>query len=75
MRSYQRDGFLPDRRAHASNRAGRRDRHAKPPPLSDQRRLRDERRFDSPELLREQIGKDVRTAQRFFRKLSGFSHA
>ena len=33
------------------------------------RRIRDERRFDSPELLREQIGRDVRTATRFFRML------
>ena len=29
-------------------------------------RLRDERRFPSPEALREQIGRDVRKAQRFF---------
>jgi riboflavin kinase/FMN adenylyltransferase len=33
------------------------------------RRLRDERRFDSPELLREQIGRDVEAAKRFFRML------
>jgi len=30
------------------------------------RRIRDERRFDSPELLRQQIARDVRTAKRFF---------
>jgi riboflavin kinase/FMN adenylyltransferase len=30
------------------------------------KRLRAEKRFDSPELLREQIGKDVRTALRWF---------
>jgi riboflavin kinase/FMN adenylyltransferase len=30
------------------------------------RRLRDERRFPSPEALREQIGRDVAKAKRFF---------
>jgi len=30
------------------------------------KRLRDERRFPTPEALREQIGRDVRTAKRFF---------
>jgi riboflavin kinase/FMN adenylyltransferase len=33
------------------------------------KRLRAERRFDSPELLRQQIGRDVRSATRFFRLL------
>jgi len=33
------------------------------------KRVRDERRFDSPELLREQIGRDVQAATRFFRML------
>jgi riboflavin kinase/FMN adenylyltransferase len=33
------------------------------------RRLRDERQFDSPELLREQIGRDVQSAAKFFRRL------
>ncbi|HET9942024.1 MAG TPA: bifunctional riboflavin kinase/FAD synthetase [Terriglobia bacterium] len=33
------------------------------------KRVRDERRFDSPELLREQIGRDVQAARRFFRML------
>lgn len=33
------------------------------------RRLRDERQFDSPELLREQIGRDVQSALKFFRRL------
>ena len=39
------------------------------------RRVRDERKFDSPELLREQIGRDVRTAESFFRRLDAGSHA
>jgi riboflavin kinase / FMN adenylyltransferase len=33
------------------------------------RRIRDERQFDSPELLRQQIGRDVAAATRFFRRL------
>jgi riboflavin kinase/FMN adenylyltransferase len=33
------------------------------------RRLRDERRFDAPELLRQQIGRDVSEARKFFRLL------
>jgi riboflavin kinase/FMN adenylyltransferase len=33
------------------------------------RRVRDERQFDSPELLREQIGRDVQAATKFFRRL------
>lgn len=33
------------------------------------RRLRDEQKFDSPELLRQQIGRDVRATERFFRML------
>jgi len=33
------------------------------------RRIRDERQFDSPELLRAQIGRDVEAANRFFRRL------
>jgi riboflavin kinase/FMN adenylyltransferase len=33
------------------------------------RRVRDERQFDSPELLREQIGRDVESAVKFFRRL------
>ena len=32
-------------------------------------RVRDERQFDSPELLREQIGRDVHAAMKFFRRL------
>ena len=32
------------------------------------RRIREERKFDSPEALREQILKDVRTAQAWFRR-------
>jgi riboflavin kinase/FMN adenylyltransferase len=32
-------------------------------------RLRDERRWPSPEALREQIGRDVQAAQRFLRRL------
>jgi riboflavin kinase / FMN adenylyltransferase len=39
------------------------------------KRVRDERRFDSPELLREQIGRDVRFATRFFRMLQAGSNA
>lgn len=39
------------------------------------RRVRDERKFDSPELLREQIGRDVQTAERFFRRLDAGTHA
>jgi riboflavin kinase/FMN adenylyltransferase len=38
-------------------------------------RIRDERRFESPDLLREQIGRDVRTATRFFHMLASLSHA
>lgn len=34
------------------------------------RRVRDERKFDSPEALKSQIFKDVRTAQTFFRRLN-----
>lgn len=33
------------------------------------KRLRDERRFDSPELLRQQIGRDVASARRIFRRI------
>ena len=39
------------------------------------KRVRDERRFDSPELLREQIGRDVDTATRFFRMLQAGANA
>jgi riboflavin kinase/FMN adenylyltransferase len=39
------------------------------------KRVRDERRFDSPELLREQIGRDVRSATRFFRMLQAGPNA
>jgi riboflavin kinase / FMN adenylyltransferase len=39
------------------------------------RRVRDEKRFDSPELLREQIGRDVQTARRFFRMLGAEANA
>jgi len=38
-------------------------------------RIRNERRFDSPELLRRQIGRDVQSAERFFRMLRAASHA
>jgi len=37
------------------------------------RRLRDEKRFNSPEELRAQIGMDVRRAQRFFSSVFGSS--
>jgi riboflavin kinase/FMN adenylyltransferase len=36
------------------------------------RRLRDERRFSSPELLRRQIIQDVAKAEEFFRRLEAF---
>jgi riboflavin kinase / FMN adenylyltransferase len=39
------------------------------------KRIRDERRFDSPELLREQIGRDVQVAATFFRRLQAGTHA
>jgi riboflavin kinase/FMN adenylyltransferase len=39
------------------------------------KRVRDERRFDSPQLLREQIGRDVQSAQRFFRMLQAGADA
>jgi riboflavin kinase/FMN adenylyltransferase len=38
-------------------------------------RIRDEKQFNSPELLREQIGRDVRTAMKFFRRLQAGSNA
>jgi riboflavin kinase/FMN adenylyltransferase len=39
------------------------------------KRVRDEKRFDSPELLREQIGRDVQVARRFFRMLQAGANA
>jgi riboflavin kinase/FMN adenylyltransferase len=39
------------------------------------RRIRDEQKFDSPELLRQQIGRDVHRAERFFRILKAGKHA
>jgi riboflavin kinase/FMN adenylyltransferase len=39
------------------------------------KRIRDERKFDSPELLKEQIGRDVRAAEKFFRRLQSGTHA
>jgi riboflavin kinase/FMN adenylyltransferase len=39
------------------------------------RRVRDERQFDSPELLKEQIGRDVKSATTFFRRLQASSDA
>ena len=39
------------------------------------KRVRDERRFDSAELLREQIGRDVQAAKRFFRMLKTGANA
>jgi riboflavin kinase/FMN adenylyltransferase len=38
------------------------------------RRVRDERTFDSPEALRAQILRDVRSAQVYFRRLSAWTH-
>ena len=38
-------------------------------------RIRDEKRFDSPELLREQIGRDVHIATKFFRRLQASNDA
>jgi riboflavin kinase/FMN adenylyltransferase len=37
------------------------------------RRVREERKFDSPEALREQIFKDVRTAQAYFRRAKAWT--
>jgi riboflavin kinase/FMN adenylyltransferase len=37
------------------------------------RRVRDERKFDSPEALRQQILKDVRTAQAYFRRAKAWT--
>jgi riboflavin kinase/FMN adenylyltransferase len=37
------------------------------------RRVREERKFDSPEALREQILKDVRTAQAYFRRAKAWT--
>jgi riboflavin kinase/FMN adenylyltransferase len=37
------------------------------------RRLREERKFDSPEALRSQILKDVSTARRYFRRLKAWA--
>ena len=39
------------------------------------KRIRDERKFDSPESLSEQIARDVRTANAFFRRLQSGTHA
>jgi riboflavin kinase / FMN adenylyltransferase len=39
------------------------------------KRVRDERRFDSADLLRAQIGRDVQTAKRFFRMLQAGANA
>jgi len=39
------------------------------------KRVRDERKFDSPELLKEQIVHDVQTAETFFRRLQSGAHA
>jgi riboflavin kinase/FMN adenylyltransferase len=39
------------------------------------RRVRDERKFDSPEALKTQILKDVARAQAFFRRVAGFRSA
>jgi len=39
------------------------------------KRVRDERRFDSADLLRAQIGRDVQTAKRFFRMLQAGADA
>ena len=38
------------------------------------KRLREERKFETVDRLREQIGKDVQKAQRFFRILRAISH-
>ena len=37
------------------------------------RRIRAERRFESPEALRAQILQDVRTAQAYFRRVKGWT--
>jgi riboflavin kinase/FMN adenylyltransferase len=39
------------------------------------KRVRDERKFDSPELLQKQIGLDIQTAERYFRRLQARAHA
>ena len=39
------------------------------------KRVRDERRFESPALLREQIGRDIQVASKFFRRLQAGTHA
>ncbi len=39
------------------------------------KRLRDERRFESPESLREQIGRDIATSRRYFRLLERLTSA
>ena len=56
--------------AGASAVAGR-DSHIR---LEFLRRVRDERTFDSPEALRAQILRDVRSAQVYFRRLSAWTH-
>jgi riboflavin kinase/FMN adenylyltransferase len=39
------------------------------------KRIRDERKFDSPELLQDQIRRDIATAERYFRRLQENAHA
>ena len=39
------------------------------------KRIRDERKFDSPELLRERITRDIQIGEKYFRRLQASTHA